>query len=78
MCKECGCKDEQQYQEDRNGALDIVLSKMTSRKLLVWGFATTFLFMGMINADWWAYISIAYVGTQGFSDIMDRFLSHKR
>ena len=54
--------------KDRNGRLDRLIQRFTSRKLLVWGFGTAFLLTGYIPADDWVALSLAYVGTEAFID----------
>tara|TARA_R100001126_G_C4828314_1_gene150426 strand:+ start:594 stop:797 length:204 start_codon:yes stop_codon:yes gene_type:complete len=54
--------------QDAKGVLDKGLSKLTSRKLLVWLVATGLLVHGSIDGDQWQAIALAYVGTQAFID----------
>jgi hypothetical protein len=44
--------------------------KMPSRKLTVWTAATVAFFMGKIDAEWWAYISLAYISVQSTLDFL--------
>ena len=51
--------------------LDKTLSKLVSRKLMVWLTATGFMLMDVVpltSSDWVA-ISLAYIGIQGLADI---------
>jgi hypothetical protein len=48
--------------------VDQYLNKFISRKLIIVGLATTFLYLGAINGDQWVAIALAYVGVQGFTD----------
>ena len=54
--------------KDRNGRLDRLIQRFTSRKLLVWASGTTFLLLGFIPADDWVALSLAYVGTEAVID----------
>jgi len=52
-------------------ALDKVLNKLMSRKLMVWLTATSFMLLDAVpleSSDWVA-ISLAYIGIQGLADI---------
>lgn len=42
--------------------------KMSSRKLFVWVAATVAFFMGKIDGDTWAYVSMIYVSAQSVLD----------
>ena len=42
--------------------------KLPSRKLAVWIAATTAFFLGKMDSDMWAYISLAYIGSQALLD----------
>lgn len=53
--------------------VDSILLKFFSRKLLVWVTATVAFFTGNLSADHWFAISSAYIGVEGFSDILMRF-----
>ena len=44
------------------GALDKVLEKVVSRKLLVWGTATALLFTSNLESEHWLYLSALYIG----------------
>ena len=55
--------------------LDKTLSKIMSRKLMVWGTATAFMFMDSVPlaSDDWVAISLAYIGLEGLADIATRW-----
>ena len=55
--------------------LDKALSKLMSRKLMVWVTATSFMFLDVVpleSSDWVA-ISLAYIGLEGLADIAARW-----
>ena len=43
--------------------VDFFFNKMIPKKLLVWVIATVLCFLGVLNGDLWAYISMMYIGT---------------
>ena len=49
---------------------DGILSKLISRKLLVFLIACGGLFVGNIPSSDWIIIATAYIGIQGFTDIV--------
>ena len=49
---------------------DIIISKWISRKLLVFMIACGGLFSGQLTSSDWVIIATAYVGIQGFTDIV--------
>jgi hypothetical protein len=56
-------------------ALDKVLTKLLSRKLMVWLTATGFMLLDVVplqSSDWVA-ISLAYIGLEGLADIATRW-----
>ena len=55
--------------------LDTALSKIMSRKLMVWGTATIFMFMDTVPlaSEDWVAISLAYIGIEGLADIAARW-----
>ena len=56
-------------------ALDNILSKLISRKLMVWVTATTLMLLDAVplaSSDWVA-ISLAYIGIEGLADIATRW-----
>jgi len=55
--------------------LDAVLDKFISRKLLVFLFACAGLFLGNITSSDWVIVATAYVGVQGFVDIISKIKS---
>lgn len=52
--------------------LDILLNKWISRKLLVFIVACGGLFSGYLTSSDWVIIATAYVGIQGFMDIVNK------
>jgi len=52
--------------------LDILLNKWISRKLLVFGVACAGLFSGYLTSSDWVIIATAYIGIQGFTDIVNK------
>jgi len=48
--------------------IDKGVSKLISRKLLVWVVATGLLWLDKVNSEQWVAIALAYVGTQAFID----------
>ena len=56
-------------------ALDKALSKLLSRKLMVWLTATTFMLLNVvpISSEDWVAISLAYIGIEGLADIATRW-----
>lgn len=55
--------------------LDAVLDKFISRKLLVFLVACAGLFLGNITSSDWVIVATAYVGVQGFVDIISKIKS---
>ena len=53
--------------------LDKFLERWTSRKLMVWGAATTFLAFDKLGPDEWVAVSLDYIGIQGLADIATRW-----
>ena len=49
--------------------LDQHMSKLMSRKLLVWLTSTGLLIGDKINGEQWVALALAYVGVQGFADL---------
>lgn len=60
---------------DSAGVLDKGISKLVSRKLLVWGTATAALFMGVVPANEWLQICLIYIGSQAAVDIVTAYRS---
>jgi hypothetical protein len=52
--------------------IDQLLNKVISRKLMVFIVACVGLFSGTLTSYDWVIIATAYIGIQGFSDIVDR------
>lgn len=52
--------------------LDILLNKWVSRKLLVFMVACGGLFSGYLISSDWVIIATAYIGIQGFTDIVNK------
>ena len=52
--------------------LDILISKWVSRKLLVFTVACGGLFSGYLTSSDWVIIATAYIGIQGFTDIVNK------
>ena len=52
--------------------LDILINKWISRKLLVFIVACSGLFSGYLTSSDWVIIATAYVGIQGFTDIVNK------
>ena len=48
--------------------LDLVVSKLISRKLLTFGIATWLLFRGNLDSQDWVIIAAIYIGIQGAID----------
>ena len=54
---------------DNRGALDKLMSRVASRKLLVWGTGTYLCLVGTLQGADWVAISLAYIGSQALVDI---------
>ena len=52
--------------------IDIILSKWVSRKLLVFLVACIGLFTSQLTSSDWVIIATAYIGIQGFTDIVKK------
>lgn len=52
--------------------IDIILSKWISRKLLVFLVACIGLFTAQLTSSDWVIIATAYIGIQGFTDIVKK------
>jgi len=52
--------------------IDLLLNKWISRKLMVFIVACAGLFSGYLTSSDWVIISTAYIGIQGFSDIVNK------
>ena len=56
--------------------LDTWLSKLTSRKLMVWITATVLTFIGHVTSEDWVIISAIYIGGQTIIDGIARLRGH--
>lgn len=52
--------------------IDLYLNKWVSRKLMVFVTASIGLFSGYLTSSDWIIISTAYIGIQGFTDIVNK------
>lgn len=52
--------------------LDILLNKWISRKLMVFIVACGGMFSGYLTSSDWVIIATAYIGIQGFTDIVNK------
>lgn len=52
--------------------IDILINKWISRKLMVFIVACAGLFSGYLTSSDWVIISTAYIGVQGFTDIVNK------
>lgn len=50
--------------------VDAILNKFISRKLLVFTIACAGLFLGNLTSSDWVVVATAYIGVQGFTDIV--------
>jgi hypothetical protein len=50
-------------------AVDKFLTKVISRKLLVWATATGLLFFSNLSSSDWVAVSLVYIGSQGAADL---------
>ncbi len=57
--------------------IDRIQSKWISRKLLVFIIACVGLFNSTLTSSDWVVIATAYVGVQGFTDIVERIYKNK-
>jgi hypothetical protein len=51
---------------------DYILNKLISRKLLVFAIACVGLFNQSLTSSDWVVIATAYIGIQGFTEIVER------
>ena len=58
--------------EDKKGYLDTVLTKIASRKLMVWISGLVFFSIGRLDNDGFIYLSLAYIGSQALADIVTK------
>lgn len=52
--------------------LDILLNKWISRKLMVFIVASAGLFAGYLTSSDWVIVSTAYIGIQGFTEMVNK------
>lgn len=52
--------------------IDILVKKWISRKLMVFLIASFGMFAGYLTSSDWVIISTAYIGIQGFTDIVHK------
>lgn len=52
--------------------VDLLLSKWVSRKLMVFATASIGLFFGNLQSSDWVIVATAYIGIQGFTDIITK------
>ena len=53
--------------------IDRNLERFMSKKLLVWVATTGLLLAEKVDSEQWMILATAYVGTQGFVDVVARF-----
>ena len=53
--------------------IDRNLERFMSKKLLVWVVTTGLLLAEKVDSEQWIILATAYVGTQGFVDVVARF-----
>jgi len=61
-------KEEDESVRVQGGFIDKNISKLVSRKLLVWSTATAALFFGLVPPSDWVNISVIYIGGQAVVD----------
>lgn len=59
-------------------AIDRIVEKMISRKMLVWLTATGALLFGTLDSDNWVQVSMVYIGSQAALDVVTGYLRAKR
>jgi hypothetical protein len=57
------------------GAIDRILEKLISRKLLVWGTATALMFTAHLESGDWLILSALYIGGQSVIDAIVKLRS---
>jgi len=55
--------------DERKAILDRMISKLTSRKLLVWLTATGLALTGNVTSEDWVAVALVYIGSQALVDI---------
>ncbi len=69
ICEAAGCTPCSSIEAlQKVGAIDVILSKVISRKLLVFGVATGLLMWYGLDPDTWGLIAMIYVGGQSIID----------
>jgi len=58
----------EEMKQKQEAVVDAWLSKVTSRKLMVWTASTIMMCMGMIESADWVMISAIYIGGQSVID----------
>ena len=61
----------------RKEILDRFVSKVVSRKLLVWGTATAALFVGKVDPESWIQVCMVYLGSQAALDFALNYVKAK-
>ena len=54
---------------DNRGAIDKLMSRVASRKLLVWGTGTYLCLVGTVQSADWVAVSLVYIGSQALVDL---------
>ena len=70
------CSNEELSKTDKLGLVDNWLSRLTSRKLMVWISATALMGMGALESADWVILSALYIGGQSVVDAVARFRGH--
>jgi hypothetical protein len=71
-----GEKEGVNMMEKSKAFVDTWLSKLTSRKLMVWATATGLALAGHVTSDDWVIISAIYIGGQTVIDGIARLRGH--
>jgi len=53
--------------------IDTLLTKLSSRKLLVFLVATVLLWCGILSSELWVTVAGTYIGTEGLVDVVTRY-----
>lgn len=53
--------------------IDTLLTKLSSRKLLVFLVATVLLCCGILSSELWVTVAGTYIGTEGLVDVVTRY-----
>ena len=54
---------------DSRGTVDKLLSRVASRKLLVWSTGTYLCLVGTVESSDWVAVSLCYIGSQAVVDL---------